>query len=94
VYYRGCYDQGVQLKFELLADVLRVEIRDRETAAETREAVEQTLAEREKHGALGLSIIVKNSRALFKVEEYGLSQHLGRVAPRTRRCIPRTSTSS
>lgn len=70
----------MQLKFELLADVLRVEIRDREAAAETREAVEKTLAEREKHGALSLLIVVRNSRAIFKVEEYGLSQHLAVAA--------------
>jgi len=70
----------VQLKFERLSDVLRVEMRDRETPEETREVVERTLAEREKHGVLGLLIVVKNSRAIFKVEEYGLSQHLGRAA--------------
>lgn len=70
----------MHLKFELLADVLRVEIRERETPEETREAVDKTLAEREKHGALALLIVVRNSRAIFKVEEYGLSQHLGRAA--------------
>jgi len=70
----------MQLKFERLGDVLRVEVRSREGAEETREAIEKTLAEREKHGVLGLLIVVKNSRAIFKVEEYGLSQHLASAA--------------
>ena len=70
----------MQVKFELQNDVLRVEIRQRETAKETREFAERALAEREKHGVLAILLVLKDSRPIFKVEEYGLSQLLQRIA--------------
>jgi len=70
----------MQLKFAVLDDVLRVEIRERETAQETREIAERIFAEREKHGVLSLMMVVKDSRPIFKVEEYGLSGILARLA--------------
>ena len=70
----------MQSKFEVLSDVLRVEIRERETAEETREFAERALAEREKHGVLAILLVLKDSRPIFKVEEYGLSQLLQRIA--------------
>ncbi len=70
----------MQLKFEVLHDVLRVEIRGRETAAETKEIADRTFAEREKRGVLALMMVMKDSRPIFKVEEYGLSGILGRIA--------------
>lgn len=70
----------MQLKFEVLSDVLRVEIRQRETAAETREIAEGAFAAREQHGVLAILMVVKDSRPIFKVEEYGLSQILQRIA--------------
>ncbi len=69
----------MQLKFAVLNDVLRVEIRERETAAETREIAERTFAEREKLGLLAILLVVRDSRPIFKVEEYGLSAILERV---------------
>jgi hypothetical protein len=70
----------MQLKFEMLDDVLRVEIRERETAQETREIAARTFAEREKHGVLALMMVTRDSRPIFKVEEYGLSGILARLA--------------
>ena len=70
----------MQLKFEVLSDVLRVEIQQRETAAETREIAAGAFAAREKHGVLAILMVVKDSRPIFKVEEYGLSQILQRIA--------------
>jgi hypothetical protein len=70
----------MHLKFEVQGDVLRVEIRERETAEETREFAERALAEREKHGVLAILLVLKDSRPIFKVEEYGLSQLLQRIA--------------
>ena len=70
----------MQVKFELLPGVLRVEIRQRETAQETRQSAEAIFAEREKHGVLALLLVVKESRPIFKVEEYGLSGLFERVA--------------
>lgn len=70
----------MHLQFEVLDEVLRVEIRERETADETREIAEKTFAERGKHGSLALLMVVRSSRPIFKVEEYGLSAILGRIA--------------
>jgi uncharacterized protein YuzE len=70
----------MQLKFEVLSDVLRVEIRERETAEETREIAERTFAERDKHGVLAILMVMRDSRPIFKVEEYGLSGILQRIA--------------
>lgn len=64
----------------MLGDVLRVDISGRETAGETREIAEKTFAEREKHGALALLLVVRSSRPIFKVEEYGLSGIFARLA--------------
>jgi hypothetical protein len=69
----------MQLKFELLPGVLRAEIRGRETAQETRESAEAIFAERAKHGVLAVLLVVKESRPIFKVEEYGLSGLFDRV---------------
>lgn len=70
----------MQVKFEVLSDVLRVEIRGRETAGETREIAEKTFAERDRLGLLAILMVVKDSRPIFKVEEYGLSAILQRIA--------------
>lgn len=64
----------------MLGDVLRVDVRERETAEETREIAEQTFAERDKHDALSLLIVIRDSRPIFKVEEYGLSGIFARLA--------------
>jgi hypothetical protein len=70
----------VKLKFETQGDVLRVEIRQRETAEETREAAQRSLEELEKLQLRSLLMVVKDSRAIFKVEEYGLSALLARAS--------------
>lgn len=69
----------MRLKFEMRGGVLRVDIRDRETAEETREIAEKTFAEREQHGALSIVMVVAESRPIFKVEEYGLSAIFARL---------------
>ena len=69
----------MRLKFEMRGDVLRVEIQERETAEETREIAEKTFAERERHGARSIAMVVRESRPIFKVEEYGLSAIFARL---------------
>jgi hypothetical protein len=69
----------MQVTFELLPGVLRVEIRGRETAQETKASAEAIFAERAKHGVLAVLITVKESRPIFKVEEFGLSALFERV---------------
>src|SRR3989337_1356935 len=70
----------MQVKFELLPGVLRVEIRQRETAQQTRDLAEAVFAERARHGVLGILMSAKESRPIFKVEEYGLSRIFERIA--------------
>ena len=70
----------MQLTTSLLGDVLRVDIRQRQTAEETREIAETAFAERERAGVLGILLMTRDSRPIFKVEEYGLSAILERIA--------------
>ena len=70
----------MQVTLELLTGVLRMEIRQRETADETRQLIEALFAEREKHGVLSVLVVTRASRPIFKVEEYGLSSVISRVA--------------
>lgn len=60
--------------------MLRVDVRQRETAEETREIAEKAFAERERAGVLGILLVTRDSRPIFKVEEYGLSAILARIA--------------
>lgn len=69
----------MQVKFELLPGVLRVEVRERETPQETRELAERIFAERERHAALAILMCIRASRPIFKVEDYGLSRILERI---------------
>ena len=69
----------MELKFDLLPGVLRMEMRRRESAEETREAIDRMFAEREKHGVLGILVVTRESRPLFKVEEYDLTSVFSRA---------------
>ena len=71
----------MQVRFETIDGVLRVEIRGRETAEQTRASIEAALAERERRGVLRILISVRESRTIFKVEQFGLSGFLDRIAP-------------
>lgn len=64
----------------MLGDVLRADIRQRETAEETRQIADRIMAEREKRGALSILMVSRDSRPIFKVEEYGLSSILARIS--------------
>lgn len=69
----------MRMKLELLGDVLRVDVRERETAEETREIAEAVLAERDKLGVLAILISSKDSRPIFKVEEFRISELFDRA---------------
>ena len=71
---------AVQLGFERIGGVLRVDIRGRETAEQTRELAEAVFAERERQGVTAVLLRVRESRTIFKVEQYGLSGILERIA--------------
>lgn len=69
----------MQVKFDLVDEVLRVDVRGRESAEETRGLAASIFAEREKHGALAILMLAHASRPIFKVEDYGLSGILERI---------------
>ncbi|HYD58688.1 MAG TPA: hypothetical protein VEB41_17420 [Burkholderiales bacterium] len=60
--------------------IVRVEIRNRESADETRAVAEATFAEIERSGARAALMRIRDSRPIFKVESYGLSGILERIA--------------
>jgi hypothetical protein len=59
--------------FEFAQDHLRAELFGRQTAEETREFVAALAAEARRHSATRILIWVRNSRPIFKVEQYKLS---------------------
>jgi len=65
------------------AGYLRVDLFNRETAEETRDALAAIAAEARKHKCSQILISVHASRPIFKVEQYGLPDYfreLGRIA--------------
>ena len=65
------------------AGYLRVDLFNRETAEETRDALAAIAAEARKHACSQILISVHASRPIFKVEQYGLPDYfreLGRIA--------------
>lgn len=58
------------------AGYLRAEMRERESAAETRAFVEAILAAMAEHKLHRVLISIRESRAIFKVEDWQLSQAL------------------
>ncbi|MBV8031582.1 MAG: hypothetical protein JO035_08745 [Betaproteobacteria bacterium] len=69
----------MKFTIEVVGDVLRAEVSERETADEARQFFEAIMAEREKTGALSILIMVRDSRPLYKVEDYQLSHWIERV---------------
>src|SRR5437762_5115419 len=63
-------------------NVLRAELVDRQTAAQTREFLEALADAALKHQATRVLINVRASRPIFKIEEYGASAYLKEIAAR------------
>ncbi|SRR5260221_8019475 len=59
---------------------IRAELSDRQTALETQEFLLAVVAVVEAHQCFRVLISVKDSRALFKVDEYGISDYLRMLA--------------
>jgi parvulin-like peptidyl-prolyl isomerase len=66
--------------FEFAQDHLRAELYGRQTVEETREFVAALMAEARKHSATRILIQVRNSRPIFKVEQYKLSDQFKQLA--------------
>ena len=63
-------------------NVLRAELVDRQTAAQTREFLEALADAALTHQATRVLINVRTSRPIFKIEEYGASTYLKEIAAR------------
>jgi hypothetical protein len=66
--------------FEIGQDHLRAELFGRQTVEETLEFVAALAAEARKHSAPRILIWVRNSRPIFKVEQYKLSEQFRQLA--------------
>jgi hypothetical protein len=66
--------------FEFAQDHLRAELFGRQTVEQTREFVAALIAEARKHSATRILIWVRNSRPIFKVEQYKLSDQFKLLA--------------
>jgi len=66
--------------FEFAQDHLRAQLFGRQTVEETREFVGALIAEARKHSATRILIQVRNSRPIFKVEQYKLSDQFKQLA--------------
>jgi len=70
-------------EFTVEAGYLKVDLFNRQTAEETRDALAVIAAEARKHACSQILISVHASRPIFKVEQYGLPDYfkeLGRIA--------------
>ncbi len=70
----------MRYKVELLAGYIKAELQDRETAEETREFWDAVLQAMRQHDVTRVLISVRSSRAIFGVEQYGLSDAMAQLA--------------
>ncbi|MGQ0546464.1 MAG: hypothetical protein ACT4P3_14195 [Betaproteobacteria bacterium] len=70
----------MKYRIEPLAGYLKAEMWERDTAEETREFVDAILAALRETGLARLLISIRASRPVFKVEQWGLSAALDRIA--------------
>jgi hypothetical protein len=70
----------MKLSIQLAGDILEVDFSQRETPEETREMIDAIFAALSEHRVVSVLIRGKNSRPIFKVEGYNLSEALARIA--------------
>jgi hypothetical protein len=66
-------------RISVTQDYLKAEAYERETAAETREFLRKVAAESLARGCSKVMISVRASRAIFKVEDYGITAYLNEL---------------
>jgi len=64
----------MRLTVEALPGCLRMVVSEKETSQEARTAADSVFAEQARTGLRNLLIVVRESRPIFKVEQYGLSE--------------------
>lgn len=72
--------EPVKLAIELVGDILEVDFSQRETPEETREMIDAIFARIEEHRVVSVLIRGRDSRPIFKVDGYNLSEALARIA--------------
>lgn len=70
----------MHFNFQLMQDHLRAELFGRKTAEETLEFVQALVAEARRSAARQILIWVRNSRPIFKVEQYKVSEQFKQLA--------------
>jgi hypothetical protein len=70
----------MHFNFQVEQDHLRAELFGRQTAEETLQFVQALLAEARKHTATRVLVWVRNSRPVFKLEPYKLSEQFRQLA--------------
>ncbi len=73
---------------------LRAEMAGRETAAETGQFLKEVAAAMLEHERARVLVVVRESRAIFKVEDYGLSEYFKAMAARPGRRVALVGDSS
>ena len=63
-----------------IGDYIRAELSERQTALETREFLAAAAAAAQAHHCGRVLVVVKDSRPLFKVDEYGISAYFKALA--------------
>jgi hypothetical protein len=71
---------GVHYTFKQRQDHLRAELFGRQTVEETLKFVDALVAEARAKSVSRFLVWVRNSRPIFKVEQYGLSEHFKQLA--------------
>lgn len=64
----------MQFRFAIQGEVLRAELYRRETGEETRRFLHALAAQAKESGCTRILIVVRASRPIFKVEQYGISE--------------------
>jgi len=75
-------------------DYVRAEIVGRETAEETAVFLQEVLAALREHKLSRLLMVVRESRAIFKVEDYGLSEYFKAMTGQARARVALVGDSS
>jgi hypothetical protein len=74
--------QSMLSKISVTKDLLKAEAFHRETAAETQEFLRQVATESLARGCTKVMISIRASRAIFKVEDYGITTYLKELQSR------------
>lgn len=70
----------MRLTIDALPGYLRMVVSGKETSQDARAAADSVFAEQARTGLKNILIVVRQSRPIFKVEQYGLSELIGHAS--------------